>query len=112
MQSPEKIMLAMCAVSAIFLSTNLMLILLLRGRRDRSDSGGLKAAQGLLRRPHSRDAHLERNFRDALRGSDRKGARQNVRADRGISPERIPAYNPHTKNPHRFQQLLIPVGYL
>jgi hypothetical protein len=56
MESSEKILLAICIVSAIFLSTNLLLVPLLRGRRKSSDASALKAAQSLLRRPHSKDA--------------------------------------------------------
>jgi hypothetical protein len=56
MESSEKILLAICIVSAIFLSTNLLLLPLLRGKRRSSDASALEAAQGLLRRPHSKDA--------------------------------------------------------
>ena len=56
MESSEKIILAICILSAIFLSTNLMLVPLLRGRRKSSDGNALRAVQNLMRRPHSRDS--------------------------------------------------------
>jgi hypothetical protein len=56
MLSSEKIVLALCILSIVFLSTNLMFLPLLRGRRNGRGANSSKAVQGLLSRPHSRDA--------------------------------------------------------
>jgi hypothetical protein len=54
--SSEKIILASCILLAIFLSTNLMLLPLLRGRRKRNDANPWKAATNLMRPVRSKDA--------------------------------------------------------
>lgn len=55
MNNSEKIVLASCILLAVFLSTNLMLIPLLRGRKHRNDAGAWKAATDLMRPMRSKD---------------------------------------------------------
>jgi hypothetical protein len=58
MSSSEKIALASCLLLIVFLSTNVMLLPLLRGRGDpkkRSQGGEWNALGGLLRPPASKD---------------------------------------------------------
>ena len=53
MDHSEKILLAACILVAVFLSTNLMLVPLLRRRRDTRESQTWKALGNLLRPPRN-----------------------------------------------------------
>jgi hypothetical protein len=62
MSTSEKIALASCILLVVFLSTNAMLLPLLRGRRDRGRPAERGPLDGLLRGPVSKDAEAMREL--------------------------------------------------
>jgi hypothetical protein len=86
MGSSEKIVLAICILSAIFLSTNLMLLPLLRGRRKSGGGNPPGSRQSLMRRPHSRDAQAMEELARSVEQFKREKAEAGEQAGRKPEP--------------------------